>query len=127
MANVRSQGGDPERMLALRGSWRSPHSFELRAPAAGFVTAIDAYKIGLAGVNLGVGRNTTADPVFPDVGFVFERKVGAEVRKGDLICEVYGKDAAALDVARPLVESALTIGAAGPPRRPLIIKEISAL
>jgi len=127
MANVRSQGGDPERMLALRGSWRSGHSFELRSPASGFVTAIDAYKIGLAGVNLGVGRNTTADPVYPDVGFVFERKTGDEVRKGDRICRVYGKDAASLEAARSLVESSLAVGPERAPRRPLIVKEISAL
>jgi pyrimidine-nucleoside phosphorylase len=127
MANVRSQGGDPDRMLALRGTWRSSHSFELRAPASGFITSIDAYKIGLAGVNLGVGRNTTADPVYPDVGFVFARKVGGEVRKGDLICTVYGKDAAALDAARPLVEASLAVGSAPLPHRPLIVKEISAL
>ena len=127
MANVRSQGGDPERMLKLRGVWRSSHSFELRSPASGFVTAIDAYKIGLAGVNLGVGRNTTADPVYPDVGFVFERKVGGEVKRGDRICTVYGKDAAALDAARSLVESSLAVGPERAPKRPLIVKEISAL
>jgi len=127
LANVRRQGGDPERMLALRGSWRADRSFELRAPRAGFVGAIDAYAIGLAGVYLGVGRNKTTDPVRPDVGFVFDRKVGDAVKAGDRVCTVYGADEAALAAARPLVESALAVSATRPAARPAILEEIAAL
>ncbi|HOX13574.1 MAG TPA: thymidine phosphorylase [Spirochaetia bacterium] len=125
--NVRTQGGDLAKMDALYGKLRSPHSFELRAPASGFVTAIDAYRIGLAGVYLGVGRNTTADPVYPDVGFVFERKVGDSVTAGDLVARVYGKDEASLAAARPLVEEALTVGPAAPAPRKLVLEELAAL
>ncbi len=127
MANVRRQGGDVEKMLALRGTYRSAHSFELKAPAEGFVTSIDAYKIGLAGVYLGVGRDTAADPVYPDVGFVFDKKAGDAVRKGERVATVYGKDAASLEAARPMIEAALRIGAARPAAPKLIVKEISAL
>ncbi|HET7839231.1 MAG TPA: thymidine phosphorylase, partial [Rectinemataceae bacterium] len=127
LANVRSQGGDVDAMLALRGRHRAPAVLELKAPAVGFVAGIDAYKIGLAGVNLGVGRNKTTDPVFPDVGFVFERKTGDRVAAGDRICSVYARDQAALEAARPLVESALSYSPSKPERRPLVIKEISAL
>lgn len=125
--NVRTQGGDLAKMDALYGKHRSPHSFELRASASGFVTAIDAYRIGLAGVYLGVGRNTTADPVYPDVGFVFERKVGNSVAAGDLVARVYGKDEASLAAARPLVEEALTVGPAAPAPRKLVLEELAAL
>ncbi|HTX73974.1 MAG TPA: thymidine phosphorylase [Rectinemataceae bacterium] len=126
-ANVRSQGGDVPRMLAMRGSTRSKYSFELLSPSGGFIGGIDAYKIGLAGVLLGVGRNRTEDPVYPDVGFEFARKSGDRVRPGDLVARVYGKDQASLDSARELVRSALTISDSPPEPRPLIIKEISAL
>ncbi|HUX37757.1 MAG TPA: thymidine phosphorylase [Rectinemataceae bacterium] len=126
LANVRSQGGDVERMLALRGNYRSSHGFELRAPASGFVTAIDAWKIGLASVYLGVGRNTAADSVSPDVGLLFEKKSGDRVAQGDLVARVFGKDAASLEAARPLIEGALAIGAVAPPKRSLVIKEIQS-
>jgi pyrimidine-nucleoside phosphorylase len=127
MANVRSQGGDPERMLALRGVARASHVFELSASEGGYVAGIDAYKIGLAGVYLGVGRSTTNDPVFPDVGFVFDKKTGDRVLRGDRICRVYGKDEASLAAARPLVESAVTYSAERPAAAPLVLKEISEL
>lgn len=125
--NVRTQGGDLAKMDALFGKHRSPHSFELRSPTSGFVTGIDAYKIGLAGVYLGVGRNTTIDPVYPDVGFVFERKTGDPVAAGDLVARVYGKDEASLAAARPLVEEALSVGPSAPGPRKLVLEELAAL
>ncbi len=127
MANVRRQGGDAERMLALRGKYRSQHSFELRAPRSGYIHSIDAYKIGLAGVYLGVGRDTAADPVYPDVGFIFDKKAGDRVAAGDRIAMVYGKDVTSLEAAQPLVEAALSLGSEPPTRQSLILKEITAL
>jgi len=125
--NVKSQGGDVDRMLSLCGNYRSAFFRELRAPAAGYIQSIDAFKIGLAGVYLGVGRNKTSDPVAPDVGFIFERKIGARVAAGDLVATVYGKDAASLDAAWELITGSLAIGPVEPKRNPLVIKEITAL
>lgn len=127
LRNVRSQGGDVDRMLSLCGNYRSAFFRELRAPAAGYIQSIDAFKIGLAGVYLGVGRNKTSDPVAPDVGFIFERKKGARVAAGDLVATVYGKDAASLDAAWELVSGSLAIGPAAPNHNPLVLKEITAL
>ena len=79
--------------LELRGTLRAAARYEVLAPPAGTSPSIDAYKIGLAGVYLGVGRDKTADPVYPDVGFVFKKKKGGrrDRRRGDL-AQVYGKD-----------------------------------
>ncbi|MEN6399197.1 MAG: thymidine phosphorylase, partial [Rectinema sp.] len=84
-----------------------------------------AWKIGLAGVYLGVGRNTTSDKVSPDVGFIFRKVRGDRVEKDDVIAEVYGKDEASLLPALELSNSALTIGAKKPAPTPLILEEIS--
>jgi len=125
--NVKTQGGDVDRMMSLYGTYRSSYTRQLRSPAYGFIQSIDAFRIGLAGVYLGVGRNKTTDPVSPDVGFVFELKKGAKVAKGDLVATVYGRDEASLDAAWDLVAASLSIGPEAPCIRPLIIKEISAL
>ena len=65
LANVARQGGDVKKFLELRGKYRSTHSRKLGAKESGYITGIDAYKIGLAGVYIGVGRDKTTDPVFP--------------------------------------------------------------
>lgn len=127
LANVRSQGGRPGDLAELRGTFRAAASYEVLAPTGGYIASIDAYKIGLAGVYLGVGRDKTTDPVYPDVGFIFKKKKGDAAIAGEAICEVYGKDRASLDAAKALIASAYAFTEAPPPARPLIIKEISAL
>ncbi|MCX7024595.1 MAG: thymidine phosphorylase [Spirochaetes bacterium] len=126
-ANVARQGGDVKAMYGLYGKHRSAHVLEVRVPRPGFIGAVDAYKIGCAGVYLGVGRNRTEDPVWPDVGFVFERKAGDRVEKGDLACTVYGKDDASVEAARPLIEAAFAWSDAPSAKSPIVIKEITAL
>ncbi|MEI6388426.1 MAG: thymidine phosphorylase [Spirochaetota bacterium] len=124
--NVVTQGGDAGKLLSLRGTWRSPYSFELCAAESGFIASIDAFKIGLSSVHLGVGRDTAADSVAPDAGFAFIKKRGDPVTKGELIATVYGRDAASLVSARPLSEAAISITATAPDKKSLIIKEIQS-
>jgi pyrimidine-nucleoside phosphorylase len=126
-ANVRSQGGRVDRLLELRGKFRAKASYDLLAPSTGFIAEIDAYKIGLAGVYLGVGRDTAADPVYPDVGFIFKKKAGHSVIAGEQICTMYGKDEASVEAAKALAVSAFSFSASAPEVRPLLLKEISAL
>lgn len=126
LANVARQGGDVERMLALRGSYRSPIAATLRAEKGGFVARLDAWKIGLAGVSLGVGRNRTEDAVAPDVGVRLLRKRGEAVEAGDPIMEVWGKDDAGLEAALPLLRDAVSYSAAPPEKRILVLKEIAS-
>lgn len=126
LANVARQGGDTARLAALRGSYRSGHGTELRASGNGYISSIDAWKIGLAGVHLGVGRNTTDDDVSPDVGFIFERKKGDPVVKGDLVAAIWGKDEACLEPALKLAAEALHISREAPPASRLVLEELAA-
>ncbi len=123
--NVSRQGGDLTRLAELRGNYRSSYSVELRAPVSGHIASIDAYSVGLAGVILGVGRNTTADQVRPDVGFIFSRKKGDAVRQGDLVASIYGKDRACLGPAMDLAVKALKISEKPPRESPLVLEELS--
>ena len=108
LANVRSQGGQVDRLLELRGKMRArPTPTSSWRPRRGYIAGIDAYKIGLAGVYLGVGRDTTTDPVYPDVGFIFKKKTGQRrSSRASTSATVYGKDAASLEAAKDLVVSA---------------------
>lgn len=126
LSNVARQGGDLSKLRELRGMYRSRHVAELRAPASGYIASIDAWKIGLAGVQLGVGRNTTDDAVSPDVGFIFERLKGDRVDKGDIVARVYGKDSSCLAPAMSLAMAALSVSSMAPAASPLVLEEISA-
>lgn len=126
LANVERQGGDVGKLLGLRGKYRSPFSATVAAERDGFVSRLDAWKIGLAGVTLGVGRNRTEDRVSPDVGVRLLRKSGDPVRAGEPVMQVWGKDAASLETALPLLREAVSCAAAPPPERKLVLKEIAS-
>ncbi len=125
-ANIESQGGDAVKFLSLRGSYRSAHEGAVEAEGDGFVAALDAWKIGLAGVTLGVGRNRTEDAVAPDVGVQILKKSGEPVRRGEKVMRVWAKDEASLDAALPLLRSAVSVTAAPPEKRILVLKEIAS-
>jgi pyrimidine-nucleoside phosphorylase len=128
LANVASQGGDPAKLLELRGRWRSPVTAELRArPGSGkaYITKIDAFKVGHAAVSLGVGRSRTGDTVSPTAGIRFHQKSGGPVRDGDGLMTVWAASEEGLAAALPRLEEAVEYGAAPPAARTLVLKEIS--
>jgi pyrimidine-nucleoside phosphorylase len=124
LQNIESQGGDRKRFLAMLGTCRSSHRAEIPAREDGYVSRIDARKIGQAGIGLGVGRNRSDDPVSPDTGLRFHKKAGAPVRKGESLMTVWGKDRESLEAALPALEGAVEYGTAPPAPEKLVIKEI---
>jgi len=124
--NVRSQGGNPDELLQLRGKYRSEYSMEIRAPRSGYISHIDAFQIGLAGVHLGVGRNRTEDVVSPTAGIQFHKRYGDSVQSGDIVMTVWGKSDQSLKDAKSLIEGALQIQDTKPAPRTLILKEIAS-
>jgi len=127
LRNVELQGGDVNKLLSDRGKRRSVHQAELRASRTGWITGIEAYKTGLAGVHLGVGRNRTDEAVSAEAGIIFHKTVGEYVVAGDLVAEVFGRDRASIEPALPLLTDAVAYGDTAPPDEPLIYREISAV
>ncbi|MDR2741281.1 MAG: thymidine phosphorylase [Treponema sp.] len=123
--NVRSQGGDAEKFLELRGKYRSPIRGEVRAAASGYIGRIDAWKVGCAGVLLGVGRDRTEDAVSPTAGVQIHKKRGNAVKAGDLVMSVWARDEEGLTAALPQLEEAVEYSEKAPPERKLVLKEIA--
>lgn len=123
LQNVRDQGGNPERLMEQVGQRRSPFRREVHATQDGFLQ-LDAFKLGLAGVHLGVGRNRTEDAVCPDAGMILHKVQGDKVAAGDLIMEVFGKDEDCLGPALALIQEAVTYASQKPQEPQLIYKEI---
>lgn len=107
--NVAAQGGDPDELVRRLGEFRADHSRDYYADADGTVAAIDAYKVGMAGVYLGVGRSTAEDSVYPDVGVVLHRHVTDWVREGDALCTLYGRSEDDLAQAVERIDGAFSI------------------
>jgi pyrimidine-nucleoside phosphorylase len=81
-----AQGGQIEKGLPV-----APVQLAVAAPADGYVKSIDALEVGLAGLELGVGRRKKEDPVDHAAGIVIEAPVGARVRTGEPLAIVHAR------------------------------------
>jgi pyrimidine-nucleoside phosphorylase len=86
-----------ERMLAAQGG-RLQEGLPVAAvqlavpsPADGYVQSIDALEVGLAGLELGVGRKKKDDRVDHAAGIVIDAPVGARVRAGEALAVVHAR------------------------------------
>ncbi len=86
---VEAQGGDVEYI-------RHPEKFELaknivevKAAKDGYIKRIVALEIGESAMRLGAGRETFDDVIDMSAGIVLSKKVGDQVKKGDVLCTVH--------------------------------------
>ena len=125
--NVELQGADPAVLERRYQNWRAPESHTITAADAGYVEQIDAYRVGMAGVYLGVGRNKADDDVLPHVGIEIHRKRGSRVASGDALCTLYAADEQALQNALQLLDQAFGVGPTPVQQLPIILQEITNL
>jgi thymidine phosphorylase len=118
-AMIRAQGGDPDAPLPI-----APETEVVRAAADGVVAAVDAYAVGVAAWRLGAGRARKEDPVSASAGVVLHRRPGDPVRAGEPLLELRTEDPGRIPAAREVIESAVAVAAAAPPRTPLIIDRV---
>ena len=121
---VRRQGGDD---AVLRDASKFPQAavqVEIRANADGYITAMDAEKIGEASVVLGAGRETKDSPIDFAAGLILHKKYGETVKTDDVIATLYTDSAQRGDSAAQLYREAITIGAEEPPVRPLVYARV---
>ncbi|MBO4404403.1 MAG: thymidine phosphorylase [Treponema sp.] len=123
LENIKDQGGDPDKLLREQGKRRSPFHREIFAREDGFLS-IDAYKTGIACINLGVGRNKTTDKVDADSGIIFAKREGDAVKKGEKIMDVYARDDSSLENGCASMEEAVSYSSEKKEKAKLILKEI---
>ena len=123
---VEAQGGDPK---AIDDPDRLPtakKTTEVGAAAGGYVTEIDAYALGLAGMRLGAGRSKAEDPIDPAVGLEVLKSVGDEVNKGEAVARLHHNGGPAPDSVITNVRTAFSVGPSAPVRGPLVIDRLGA-
>lgn len=120
---VAAQGGNPDITEDSSLLPNSSESLELAAWQDGYISKIDAMKIGIASQHTGAGRERKEDDIDLSAGIYLHAKVGAAVKTGQIICTVYGNDKDKLQRAFEEVKTAIAIGGEKP-EVPALIKEI---
>lgn len=123
LENIKDQGADPEDFLANQGKRRSPFHAEAFAKEDGYLI-IDAYKVGVSCISLGVGRQKTSDKVDANSGIIFAKKQGDYVKRGEKIMDIYAKNQDSLEKGKQELENAVSYSSQKFESSKLILKEI---
>ncbi len=83
---IQAQGGD---LSLLRVS---SNKQDMISTKSGHIIGMDAYRFGKLSLDLGGGRKTKEDKVDSSVGIVLKKKIGDDVKIGDILCTLYLKE-----------------------------------
>ena len=107
--SAKFQGGDLKKLDAMVGSARARYSKEVVSRKSGYLAGIDAYAVGLAGVALGIGRNTATDTVEALAGIEILKKTGEPVSVGDSVMRLWAEETGRLEAGEAWLEGAIRI------------------
>ena len=120
-AMVRAQGGDPDAPLP-----QAAYTQVLPAPASGWLTSLDALKVGIAAWRLGAGRARKEDDVSASAGIICLAKPGDRVQAGQPLLELRADEQERFGPALAALEGAAAVGDQAPPPVSPVIEEVLA-
>ena len=114
-----AQGGQIERGLPV-----APVQLPVPALGDGYVESIDALEVGMAGLELGVGRKKKDDPVDHAAGIVIEAPVGARIRSGEPLAMVHARSRELAQSVMPRLQNAWRLSRGEVKRPPHVLARV---
>ena len=89
---VQNQGGDISFIENTDKFAKAKYIIPIIAEKSGNIVRLDALNVGKLSVYLGAGRMKKEDDIQKEVGFIFHKKVGDKVEKGDVLGYIHSND-----------------------------------
>lgn len=89
---VEAQGGNVEQIKNPALLPKAMHIIEVKSDIEGYITAIDAEKMGICALKLGAGRETMDSQIDLSVGIVLNKKVNDKVVPGETLAFIHAND-----------------------------------
>ena len=121
---ITAQGGNADVVDDFSLFKQPKYQIEIRSEKEGFISHIDAEKIGIASVILGAGREKKGDPIDPSAGIILKKKTGDFVEKGQTLAVFHTDDSTKVKDAEKEFFDALTFSDTKPDNQKLIYKII---
>ena len=103
---ISAQGGDASFIENPDKFGVAKYTKELKCDTDGFVSGMDAEKIGLAAMELGAGRKTKESAIDYSAGIILAKKTGDKVCRGDTLATLYSSSEELIGEAEKLLCSA---------------------
>ena len=121
---ISAQGGDtsfidnPDKFASAR------YQKEIKCDTDGYVSYMDAEKVGLSAMELGAGRKTKDDKIDYSAGIVLAKKTGDRVKPGDTLATLYSSREELISEAEKLILEAYGFSDTVPVSQKLIYKTL---
>ena len=89
---VKIQDGDVSYIDDTNKFERAKYIMQVEATRDGTITSLKAEEIGKLSVSLGAGRMKKEDKIENSVGIVLDKKIGDNVKKGDIVAYIHAND-----------------------------------
>ncbi len=122
---IAAQGADASYCDSPEKFPAAPYKLEIRAEGCGYISHMNAERIGIAAMELGAGRKTKEDKIDLTAGIILNKKTGDYAERGELLATLYTSSENSLEAARECFLSALDFDGKPPIARPLIFKTVS--
>lgn len=122
---IGAQGGDSSLAENPEKFPKASIEYEIKIDASGYITHMNAEKIGLASVKLGAGRVTKDDMIDFTAGIKLIKKTGDAIRCGDTVAILYTNNENSIKAAEAEFLSGVKIGTDAPKTEKLIYKTVS--
>lgn len=123
---ARRQGGDVS-FLDKPGNYpASAYSVEVRSDTSGFLSGFATMEIGLLAIELGAGRVKVDDVIDPKAGIMITKKIGDEVKKGELLATIYTDKKDVVASAQRRLKSCMHVSSSNVPPPQTILAYVDA-
>ncbi|UNC92526.1 pyrimidine-nucleoside phosphorylase [Candidatus Contubernalis alkaliaceticus] len=122
---VKKQGGSIQGIEDVELLPRAGMIQDFKAQTEGFVQEVDAFKVGMAAMTLGAGREKKEDKIDLAVGVELFKKIGERVKKGETLFRIHSNSEKKFEAAIELLKEALVISVDEPLIPPLIYDYIT--
>ena len=119
-AMIQAQGGDPDATLPV-----AKEKTYIRAQRSGFITEMDALRVGYASWRLGAGRAFQGAPVMKTAGIEINKRVGEAIEAGEPLFTLHTDEPERFERAADMLDGAVSIdGNAAQSRQSVILDRV---
>ena len=119
---IQKQGGDVSKIKDSSYLLGAPHRLEIKAKQGGYISELDALKIGNISMHLGAGRIKKEDRIDPQAGVILNKTYGDYIECGEVLATLYTSSPSLLDGCESRVLDAVKITSNKPKEKTLIYK-----
>jgi len=111
---VRAHGGDTRVIETQDGYNYAEFRQPVRSPKSGYITAMDAFAMGMVSLELGAGRRSKEASVDPAAGFILRKKVGDFIEQDETFAVLHTNNDSMLKPCGEAMINAISISADKP-------------